>query len=68
MGPGGSLDKEEAEKMVQRRLDFSRNPNLKLGSVEDKGEFFEAEILTRDDALVDKLIIDKETGRMRSVY
>jgi hypothetical protein len=25
-------------------------------------------VRTKNDALVDKLIIDKETGRMRSVY
>jgi hypothetical protein len=66
--PSEHLDKEGAENMVESRLKSSRNPNLKLGEIEDKVDYFEAEVRTKNDALVDKLIIDKETGRMRSVY
>jgi hypothetical protein len=66
--PSEPLDKEGAGKMMESRLKSSRNPNLKLGEVEDKGDYFEAEVRTKNDALVDKLIIDKETGRMRSLY
>jgi hypothetical protein len=47
---------------------YSRNPNLKVGKIEDKGGYFEAEITTNDGSLVDKLLVDKDTGRMRSVY
>lgn len=66
--PSEPLDKEGAGKMMESRLKSSRNPNLKLGEVEDKEDYFEAEVRTKNDALVDKLIIDKETGRMRSLY
>lgn len=45
-----------------------RNPNLKMGTVADQGDSFEAEILTRDGSLVDKLVIHKAMGWMRSIY
>jgi hypothetical protein len=39
-----------------------------LGEIKDEGSFFGAELLTKDNSLVDKLIVDKNTGRMRSAY
>ncbi len=46
-----------------------RNPNLKVGKIEDKGNTFEAEIVTKkEDSLVDRIAVDKYTGWMRSVY
>ena len=46
----------------------TRNPNLKIGSVEEKGDHYEVAIETKDGALVDKILVDKDTGRMRSAY
>jgi hypothetical protein len=65
---GEIRSKKEAGQVVQRMLHRSRNPNLKVGDVEDKGDFFVADILTRDGSLVDKIEVDKESGRMRSAY
>ena len=63
------LGKEEARGIVERYLDTSRNPNLKVGEVEEKDEVFEAEIVTRKgEELVDRVQIDRRTGWMRSVY
>lgn len=62
------LKKEDAKAILENQLSYSRNPNLKVGKIEDKGFYFEAEITTKDGALVDKLQVDKETGRMRSIY
>lgn len=63
------LGKEEARDMVQEYLDTSRNPNLKVGEIEDKGRVFEAEILTKQkEDLVDRIQIHKRTAWMRSVY
>ena len=45
-----------------------KNPNLKLGAIKDAGSAFEAEIVTKDDSLVDKIMVDKATGWMRSSY
>ena len=62
------LEEKDAKALVEEYLQSTRNPNLKLGKIEDKGTTFEAEILTKDGSLVDKVAIDKSTGWMRSVY
>ncbi|MGD8367240.1 MAG: hypothetical protein PVG78_06355 [Desulfobacterales bacterium] len=62
------LKKEEAKEQVQQMLAQSRNPNLKVGDVEDKNRFFEVDILTKGGDLVDKMQVDKESGLMRSIY
>jgi hypothetical protein len=62
------VDLKEAKAMMNDYLKSSRNPNLKLGKIKDVGKAFEAEIRTPNKALVDKVIIDKETGSIRSAY
>jgi hypothetical protein len=54
--------------MAENYLQSTGNPNLKLGDIKDEGRYFEADIVTRDNSLVDKLLVDKKTGEMRSVY
>jgi hypothetical protein len=66
--PQKPLEKSDAEAMVNNYLAATRNPNLKLGKIEDKGNAFEADIVTKDNALADKIFIDKNTGWMRSAY
>jgi hypothetical protein len=66
--PRGELDEDSVRKMLKNYIRSVRNPNLKLGKIEDKGSRFEAQILTKDDSLVDKISVDKRTGWMRSVY
>ena len=65
---GKPIDQKEAKSMMNDYLKSSRNPNLKLGKIKDVGRAFEAEILTTKNALVDKVLIDKSTGYMRSAY
>ena len=65
---GKSIDAKEAEAMMKDYLKSTRNPNLKLGKIKDAGKVFEAEILTKKDDLVDRVLIDKETGSIRSAY
>jgi len=55
-----------AERILQNYLNSRHNPNLKLGEIKDEGSFFEADLLTKENSLVDKLTVDKNTGRMRS--
>jgi len=45
-------------------LDSTRNPNLKLGKITEREDVFEAQIVTNDNFLVDKLLIDKSMGWM----
>ena len=43
------------------------NPNLKAGKIKDKTTYFETEIRTKDNSLVSKLGIDKNTGYVRQL-
>ena len=58
------LKEEGARTAVENYLQSTRNPNLKLGKITEQGDAFEAEIVTKDGSLVDKLLIDKSTGWM----
>lgn len=62
------LDKDQASRAVENYLKSTGNPNLKLGKIAEKGENFEANILTKNDSLVDKILINRETGEMLSEY
>ena len=66
--PQKPLEEKEVKDMLENYLKSTRNPNLKLGKIEDKESYFEAEILTKDDSLADKIAVDKTTGWMRSIY
>jgi len=66
--PQKPMEEKDARELLENYLESTRNPNLKLGKIEDKGEGFEADILTKDGSLVDKILVDKRTGWMRSVY
>ena len=66
--PQKPLEKSDVETMVKNYLASVRNPNLKLGKIEEKGSVFEADIVTKDNSLADKILVDKNTGWMRSAY
>ncbi len=65
---GRSIDAKEAETMMKDYLKSTRNPNLKLGKIKETGRAFDAEILTKENDLVDRILIDKEMGYIRSAY
>jgi len=68
-GKRKALTEKDATGILQNYLKANRNPNLKLGKIEDKGNTFVARIVTKKGGdLVDKIAIDKKTGWMRSVY
>ncbi len=66
--PQKALEEKDAKAILESYLRSTRNPNLKLGKIEDKGDAFEGEILTQKGSLVDKILVDKNTGWARSVY
>jgi len=47
---------------VEDYLKASGNPNLKVGSIKDAGNAFEVEIMTKNNSLADKVLVDKNTG------
>jgi hypothetical protein len=76
MGPGHGhqqqlqkpLEEKDARAILENYITNMKNPNLQLGKINDAGTTFEAEILTKDNSLVDKIMVDKKTGWMRSAY
>jgi len=65
-GPSGQpqqmepLSKNEARNLAEDYV--AGNPNLKIGDLSEMDEVYEARIETQDGSLVEKLLIDKQTG------
>ncbi|MBK5102387.1 MAG: hypothetical protein JJE15_15605 [Desulfobacteraceae bacterium] len=66
--PPKPLEEKEVKELVENYVKSTRNPNLKLGKIKDVGSSFEAEIVTKDGSLADKIAVDKGSGWMRSMY
>jgi hypothetical protein len=66
--PQKPIDQDQAKTMVENYLKSTGNPNLKLGDIKDEGQYFQADVVTKDNSLVDKILVDKNTGSMRSAY
>jgi hypothetical protein len=64
----GPLEKEDAAEIVENYIQSTRNPNLKAGKIEDTGNAFKAQIVTKDNSLVEEVLIDKRSGYMRPAY
>lgn len=64
----GPLEQKDAENIVESYIQATRNPNLKLGKIEDSGNAFRAQIVTRENSLVEEVLIDKDSGYMRPAY
>ncbi|MGE5254127.1 MAG: hypothetical protein ACM3N7_09185 [Planctomycetaceae bacterium] len=67
-GPQKPLDEKGVKSMLENYLQSMGNPNLKLGKITEKGANFEAQIVTKDNSLADKVLVDKNTGWIRSAY
>ena len=67
--PQRPVTEKDAKGIVENYLNSTRNPNLTLGKIKDEGSAFEAEIVTKNNSsLVDRVLVDKNTGWLRSVY
>ena len=58
---------EEAKQVVDAYFS-SLGEGVGAGKIEERRFFFEVEILNKEGALIDKAIVDKRTGRIRSIY
>ena len=56
---------EEARKAL---TEYFAKKDVKVGEIREQELFFEAEIRDKNNTLVDKVIVDKRTGRIRSTY
>lgn len=60
---------EEARLLLEKFFSSNGNiKNIRIGRIKEKPHFYEAEILNNQNILIDLIIIDKRTGRLRSVY
>lgn len=58
---------EEARQTLEQYLEGT-GKKAAIGDIEERRWFFIAELLDANGTLVDKTIIDKRTGRIRSIY
>jgi hypothetical protein len=57
--------KDDAKKLLR---EYFSKKDVTIGEIREKQYYFEADILDGSGKLVDKVIVDKRTGRIRSIY
>ncbi len=55
----------EAKRILQ---EYYTDEDVTIGKIVNKQNYFEAEILDRNNRIVDRVIVDRRTGRIRSIY
>jgi hypothetical protein len=65
-GPEGAMTRFDAQLALRNYV--TRDPNVQLGSIRDKGDTFEADVIGKDRSLVGRVIVEKDTGRIRPTY
>lgn len=65
--PQPRINREQARVLLENRLGWLRDPDLRVGPLTETPGFFIAEITTKDGTLVRKLQIDRRTGWVQSV-
>ncbi|MCI0469926.1 MAG: hypothetical protein L0Y62_07705 [Nitrospirae bacterium] len=55
--------KDDAKKALNK---YYENRDVKAGGIKEREFFYESEIKDKDNNIVDRVIIDKRTGRIRS--
>ncbi len=58
------MDEAEARRILREYF----QDDVKIGNVKERKFYFEAEIRDRQGNVIDKVIIDRRTGRIRSIY
>ena len=56
---------EEARSLLKQ---YFEGQDVVIGKITARKWFFEAEIRDKKDTLIDRVIVDKRTGRIRSIY
>ena len=65
-GRGAALNQDQARNILARHV-TKLNPDLKIGPVEDSGSFYKASVFSKSNEVVDRLAIDKQSGRLMPV-
>lgn len=61
----GVATAEDARKAL---IKYFAHKDVEIGDIAEKELYFEAEIRDRKNTVIDKVIVDKRTGRIRSIY
>ncbi len=61
-----ALTREQAREIVTNHI-HKLNPSLKVGKINDSGGFYEADVLSRDDEVIQVLGVDKYSGRLMTI-
>jgi hypothetical protein len=68
-GRYGAKDPVKSVDEARKRLEeFYANEDVVIGKITERQLHFEAEVADKDGELVDRVIIDKRSGRIRSTY
>lgn len=59
--------KYEAKQALEQYFE-STGKKVNIGTMEERRWFFVAEVLNPEGMLIDKALVDKRTGRIRSIY
>jgi hypothetical protein len=62
------LSLEDARLLLEKELGIDDNRHLKIGKATEHKTYYEFELLTRDDALIDRVQVHRYTGWFRSAY
>lgn len=65
-GERGDVLTEDEARVIMK--EYFPNRDYTIGSLKDKEFYFEADITDKHGRIVDRVIIDKRSGRIRSVY
>jgi hypothetical protein len=64
----GPLEETDVRRMMEAWLAQERNPRLKLGAITTRdANIFQADIVTRDNSLVQRFDVDRHTGAIQAV-
>jgi hypothetical protein len=68
-GVYGEKTKVSTKEAARRILkEYFSGKNVTIGQIREKDYYFEADILDSHGKIVDEVIVDKRTGRIRSIY
>ncbi|MCL4491078.1 MAG: hypothetical protein M1510_04105 [Nitrospirae bacterium] len=56
---------KEARRMLE---EYFKDKDVVVGAIKEMNRFYEAEIKDKSGNVIDRVIIDKRTGRIRSIY
>ncbi len=48
--------------------EYFKDKDVVVGAIKEMNRFYEAEIKDKSGNVIDRVIIDKRTGRIRSIY